>query len=266
MHELSGTDFVAKVFDEKNRSQKRKKCERLVAMNVSATIQSAVTWPRDLLFTKDQRFAGYLMRRAEGVPLVNAVRNAEWAHRLPLAAELANVMATLHRHALIVGDASSNNVFVGKDSVTLIDVDSFHVPGFPSEVAGTLRYLRPEVLRGEVPNQPCLESDSYVLAFLLFEILHRGLSPYAHKGGSDPESNTKKQFFALAEKQSLVPKGNFIALWKRQRRELRELFERAFLKTNEPRPTPIEWALVLKAAEARPVRPRFASFFRRNAS
>ena len=267
MVELQGSTLVAKVFGDKIRHAKLAKCEHLVSMRIPDSIRRAVTWPLDLAYCEAGRFRGYLMERAEGTPLVRAYRDPAWTQRerLDAARSLSSIIHTLHSHGIAVGDASSNNVFVTKKSATLIDVDSFQVHRFPCDVGGTLRYLRPEVLRGDIEHQLGRDSDCYVLAFLLFEVFHTGLSPYAHRGGEDPQSNTKKQFFALKEDASLVPDGDYRRRWNELPNTVQGLFERAFTRTGDPRPEAEEWVHVLKAASVRRVR-RFWFPFRRRKS
>lgn len=265
--EVRDTRFVAKLYDTNPRAKsKAEKVNMLHKFRWPTSIRASVMLPEALLFDEATTFRGYAMERAAGQPLSTKFLDTSWAlkDRLRALEDLARIVSLLHVHGVAVGDLSSNNVFATSNSVQLIDVDSFHLSHrFPSEVQGTLRYICPEFLRGEVAIATGRDGDEYSLGFLVFETLHAGLSPYAHKGGSDPSENAKKQFCPWVQNQKLIPDGSYIETWKQLPPELHELFERAFVPGAAPRPAAGEWYRALQGAELVTTPRSFFSFFNR---
>jgi eukaryotic-like serine/threonine-protein kinase len=92
--------------------------------------------------------------------------------------DLCHALAAVHRHGLVHGDVKAENVMREVSGrIVLMDFGAareFELAD-PGVVTGTLRYLAPEVLRGEPPSPA---SDIYALGVLLFHLLS-GEFPYA---------------------------------------------------------------------------------------
>jgi len=92
--------------------------------------------------------------------------------------DLCHALAAVHRHGLVHGDMKCENVMREVSGrIVLMDFGAareFELAD-PGVVTGTLRYLAPEVLRGEAPSPA---SDIYALGVLLFHLLS-GEFPYA---------------------------------------------------------------------------------------
>ncbi|MFK7889759.1 MAG: serine/threonine protein kinase [Granulosicoccus sp.] len=105
---------------------------------------------------------------------------------LNIARQLASALHYAHQHKVTHGDLSPSNIMIFDiDQAVLLD---FGIGRFASEstvtdsgdLAGTPRYLAPELIKGEPPSPA---SDQYALAILLYEML-TGRWPFAQKSGS----------------------------------------------------------------------------------
>ena len=212
-----------------------------------------VVWPEQSLFDDKGHFVGYLMPRLVGVPLQSVFHDVAWtlADRVVLAGQMATSYAALHAVGIAVGDPSSNNVVATRERQScqawLVDTDSFHLPGFPCLVA-TERYRLPSVVRNERLCAAGADADNHALAFLLFELLLGGLSPYQHRGGGSSEQCIAKEFSPLPQhREAELPQGPWLVRWQALPVVVRNLFARAFLP-GSARPTAKEWATVLELA------------------
>jgi DNA-binding helix-hairpin-helix protein with protein kinase domain len=150
------------------------------------------------------RVIGYLMPRIDKVHLIWEIYNPgvlreicphfHYGSLLRTARNLAAAVQTLHECGYVVGDLNESNVLVTSESlVTLIDVDSYQAPG--SDRLYRCRVGRPEYtppeLQGvsftDVDRLP--EHDAFALAVLIFQLLMRGIHPFAGRSGAgEPDS------------------------------------------------------------------------------
>lgn len=260
VHSVSDRE-AAKLYHKRHledgrRTILQRKVSRLVDLGRTLAAHASlgcVVWPRTLLLDEQEKsFAGYLMPRVMGgEPLVNMFRNPAYAlpERLSLALDLARAFAGLHTRNLLVGDPSCNNVLVKREagavSLHLVDVDSFQLDSLPHLVGGTSRYHLPAVLQKKEAFLPSLAADDHALAFLLFELLMGGQSPYAHKGGESPEENIAKEFVPYAGKTEFIPDGVWAARWRALPAVLQRYFLRAFDPASAPRPSAKDWTTLL---------------------
>lgn len=248
---------------------------------LKGTYYDRVHWPLAAVYGPRRNFVGYTMIYTPGVPLLHALRGTErlekgWGdtERVQICTQMARVFAALHEKGICVGDPSSNNLFVsrapdGRPRVTVIDADSFQFGRYKCTVR-TPRYARPSVVRGEDEPRASEHNDNFVLAFLAFEMLLLGLSPYAHRGGDSPSENLAKQLVAVGayspkEQKRLVPKGPFLERWERLPKPLQVSFLAAF-KREAASPAAVQAALfdtALSPFAAKRSRLRFLTPWRR---
>ena len=130
-------------------------------------------WPEDLATTEHGRSFGYVMplRPKEYRSLVDLMlrRCAPTFQALATAGlELSDSFFQLHAQGLCYRDISFGNVFFDPASgeILICDNDNVGIDGQPGLVAGTPRFMAPEIVRGEA--QPSSKTDLFSLAVLLF--------------------------------------------------------------------------------------------------
>jgi tetratricopeptide (TPR) repeat protein len=96
--------------------------------------------------------------------------NQPLALQVELLAQALRAIAYLHRHGIIHRDLKPENILVVRDQVKVLDF-GLSIHAAESELAtraGTLRYMAPEVLRGDAPSERC---DLYAFGLVAFEML-----------------------------------------------------------------------------------------------
>jgi serine/threonine protein kinase len=144
-----------------------------------------------------------VMEHVEGIPLSKLIR----AHRslsvtatVEFARQIALAIGHAHDRGVIHGDLKSSNLMIGPDGhVTILDFglavrrdargvsedyDSTRLSP-SSSVAGTVPYMAPEIIRGQLPS---VQSDIWALGVLLFEMLV-GRRPFGGSTAYEMASN-----------------------------------------------------------------------------
>lgn len=139
----------------------------------------AFLWPLDLVTSPELAGFGYLMplRERRFVSFGAILRRAQqpsFRVTTRLGRELVDAFAALHGTGLCYRDISFNNIFADPDlgQVCIVDNDNIGTDTAPSGVGGTLRFMAPEILRGEA--WPSAASDLHSLAVLLFYLFVHG--------------------------------------------------------------------------------------------
>jgi DNA-binding helix-hairpin-helix protein with protein kinase domain len=193
------TDLAAKIYHNPTEEQAGKLAAMLAAPPVAPPRRGqhvAIAWPIGRLLEPgdEQRVIGYLMPRVEDAHLIwevynPGVRRSLYPHfhqgsLLRAARNLAAVVRTLHECGYVVGDLNESNVLVDAQGlVTLVDVDSFQVPGrdrLHRCRVGRPEYTPPEwqgAAFAEIDRSP--EDDAFALAVLIFQLLMQGVHPFA---------------------------------------------------------------------------------------
>ena len=174
-----------------------------------------------------------------------------------VARNLATAFFNLHEAGLVVGDVNEGNILISSSGlVAFIDCDSFQVKGpdqyFFCEV-GVPRYTPPELLT-QVSFQQIVRTvntDSFSLAVLLFQLLFLGRHPFAgrHKGVADFDEETaiRNREFAYSldnKKKKLSPPNDSFPITNLPGVVV-TLFHQAF--EHDARPAPAEWVKALDA-------------------
>lgn len=203
-----GKQHVAKIFhQDKFTSNKLMKIDQLIK---GANSDKSISYPIEFLLNSKREVVGYVMPKAQGIPLQRLFSISEiqkyfpkWrlSHLLYLALSLTQAVKKVHEQNLIIGDLNANNILVENEQhVTIIDTDSFQVNDYPSDV-GMVEYTR-QIHMDSLENggyKNLLKSkydDINALSIVIFQILHTGQLPYNHVNGEESYmDNIKKGFF-----------------------------------------------------------------------
>lgn len=139
----------------------------------------AFVWPIDLVEAPDVTGFGYVMplleRRFVSLAGVLAeARQPPFRVIVGIGSEIVDAFAALHAAGLCYRDVNFGNLRVDPDTaeVRIIDNDNIGVDGEASFVKGTLRFMAPEIVRGEA--LPSSTTDFFSLAVLLFHLFVHG--------------------------------------------------------------------------------------------
>lgn len=230
--------------------------------------QVQIAWPLSLLRDARGRFLGFTMpaldvsatsdlehvlqerqARAEGLPTA-------LGPKLTLAANLAAMLAALHRRQHYVVDLKPLNVRFYRRSllIAMLDCDGFSIQGKGERFAAeqvTPDYLAAEFQRrGVTPGQEEAQ-DRFALAVMVFQLLNSGLHPYAGRPQaeslpSDLPGRIAAHLYPYARGKGdarILP--SLASGHEAFPEALRVLFDRAFASLAARRPSAQEWAALL---------------------
>lgn len=191
-----------KILDEAHRTPaKRDKLQAMIEARPSELVLRSSAWPVALVYTdpRRQQFAGFVMGLLDMSSNMELHRvwdehsEQTWAQRVIVAANIAVLVAELHRAGHRVGDLRERNILVNAQAqVSLVDCDSFEIHGPDGRVhhsdLGTPEYLPPELLELTHRNNGTLQgveryhSDLHALAVIIFQVLLNGRHPFSARG------------------------------------------------------------------------------------
>ncbi len=258
--------LVLKLYSEALPAEKIDKLRQMVAMRNGA-IEAYAAWPTDLVYNDKGNACGFVMKKLTGyVPLHMIFSPMDRKRLFPdkgynflvhVARNLATAFYKLHEAGLIAGDVNEGNILISSSGmVAFIDCDSFQVKGsdayFFCEV-GVPRYTPPELLKeGSFENiVRTVNTDSFSLAVLVFQLLFLGRHPFAGKNklaaDFDEETAIRKREFAYSlenKKKKLFPPTDSFPI-SNLTDDVVALFHRAF--EQDERPVPADWVSALDA-------------------
>ena len=187
-------------------------------------------------------------------------RKQEYGYRAALGMSIAEAFRWLHAIHVRIGDVNPSNILVGDDgSVTVIDCDSFQIPGPPGHqpypcTVGSPEYTAPEIddFRRQFRSQ---DSDNFALAVLLYQLLGNGSHPYQgiDASASDAISNIRERIkdhrFAHQPRDGRwKPTTGQILSWRAMPGPVQDAFRQAFSPgaSHIGRPTADAWASLLR--------------------
>lgn len=105
-------------------------------------------------------------------PLIQAGHSQPLQTRVNFLAQMLQAVAYLHRRGIIHRDLKPGNVLVSQGQVKVLDFglsqETDKLEDAESQVAGTLGYVAPEVLRGEPSTE---QADLYAIGVMAYELL-----------------------------------------------------------------------------------------------
>jgi len=190
---LSHPGCVAKIYhplEEEDLSQIESKIGAMLKMTQLAQ-HSRLAWPQKKLY-QNRKFAGFLMRKIDGMTLVPLSAEVskrtylpDWttAHIARVVHDIASLCAKLESHDVFLTDVSLTNFLTNPrdGSTSIIDVDSLQIREgsrvFGSSVF-TPDYAAPEILR-QPERLGCIGSEQarFTIALLFFQLYTNG-SPF----------------------------------------------------------------------------------------
>ncbi len=258
--EVQGMTQVCKLYFKDRLTEAAKaKVELLVTRRID---HPGICWPSQAVYDTEKQFRGFLMPRADGVPLRQSLflprpfmqKNPTWTrlNSTRLAIKILQQIQFLHNLGVTLGDINPLNFLLcNNGDVFLVDCDSFQVEGFPCPV-GTVNFTPPE-LQGvnfkSILRTP--EHEMFAVATLLFMIFLPGNCPYTHTGGEDGGANIRRGEFVYTtgwvRGGAKAPMGVWRYCWAHLTTRLKKLFESTFdaEKKTERRPTISDWLSAL---------------------
>ncbi len=258
---------VLKVFIEDLTPSKIAKLQLMVAM-ANPQIDAYSAWPKDIVKDHQVKYSGFVMRKLSGyVPLHNLFSPMDRKRMFPdkgynflvhVARNLATAFYALHSSGLVVGDINEGNILVNTQGmVAFIDCDSFQVKDgtqYHLCEVGVPRYTPPELLAYTSFETVVrtINTDSFSMAILIFQLLFLGRHPYAGKNNSaediDEEKAIKNNWFVYSlnnKHNKLLPPADSFPI-KSLPEDVVALFHQSFEQI-ENRPLPAKWITSLDA-------------------
>ncbi len=257
---------VLKRYNELLTATQVNKLKLMVSMR-SPGIEAYAAWPEALVVDDKDNICGFVMKKLTGfVPLHMIFSPLDRKNKFPdkgynflvhVARNLATAFHKLHDAGLVVGDVNEGNILISSAGlVSFIDCDSFQVKGTDSiyfcEV-GVPRYTPPELLSAQTFENVVrtINTDSFSLAILIFQLLFLGRHPFAGKNKSaqdiDEETAIRLHEFAYslsAKKKKLSPPNDSFNI-SNLNDDLISYFHKAF--ETDDRPLPGSWVKALDA-------------------
>ncbi|SBT90897.1 Protein kinase domain-containing protein [Streptomyces sp. DI166] len=226
-------------------------------------------WPESFVPAHRGSF-GYLMAlrpdRFKGLPDLFR-RQLRTTPRALLTACLYTVEAyqALHSRGIAYRDISWGNVFFdpATGDVLICDNDNAVVEGDASGISGTMKFMAPELVRGEPDARPGTQSDLHSLAVLLFMLLmnhhplegRRELGIHCFDEAAEKRLYGKEPLFVFdpadtSNAPDPMEHATVLATWNAAVAKLQDLFVRSFttgLRDPASRVRETEWRNALRA-------------------
>ena len=211
----------------------------------------AYAWPIDIVESSGISGFGYVMhwvpeRFGSLVELLRAAQQPPFRLLASIGRELVDAFAALHASGLCYRDINFGNLLVDPDrcEVSIVDNDNVGTDGGDVFVRGTVRFMAPEVIRGEVT--PSTVTDLHSLAVFLFFLLVHGHPLEGRRVRASyswqPDGHVSETALALrhfgadplfvfdpADRSNLPEPGDpMLVWWPIYPRFIRDLFARAF--------------------------------------
>jgi hypothetical protein len=227
-----------------------------------------IAWPTALLRDGGGRFLGFVMPAVDvqATSELECVMNEKQARslglptglgaKITLAANLAAVIAELHKRQHRIVDLKPVNLRFYPRSLymAMLDCDGFSIQGqgerFPAPQF-TTDYLAPEFQASGLTVAGEEQQDRFALAVIVFQLLDFGIHPYSGVPASDRvptdiPARIAGRFYPYGLQPHAQIQPNPSSGHAALPAELRQLFDRAFQGPGAARPSPLEWAALLR--------------------
>lgn len=232
-----------------------------------------LAWPVALLKDNQNQNVGYLMKlfdKKNSFPLdyyydsilfkkMNSPSEAALSFKLEIAKNLSYLVNEIHSHGHFFIDLKPQNILITKDKhlVSFLDCDGFSITDksgrkFPADLV-SMDYISPEVTKNKLlPKDLDEKQDRYALAVVLFQLLNNGTHPFQgilrnknlNSATNDQNAADELYPYGLEPNNEISPRPQSVHhLWPK---ELRELFDKAFIGTPSQRPSAVAWWKYMK--------------------
>ena len=175
--------------------------------------------------------------------------------RVTLAANLSMLVEALHQREHYVVDLKPTNARFHRGSlhVSLLDCDGFSIRGERERFMAsqyTPDYLAPEFHSQGIATEGEQQQDHFALAVVVFRLLNFGVHPFTGRPvhadvPNDLPGRIAKRFYPYGVQKHKGIHPHAMSGHQHMPRQLRGLFDRAFLGPERERPTPAEWSAAL---------------------
>ena len=232
-----------------------------------------IAWPQAAVHDQQGGFLGFVM------PLLDMAHTAELEQvlqerqaraaglptglgaKVTLAANLAGVLAALHQQQQYVVDLKPVNLRFYRDSlyIAMLDCDGFSIQGKGERYKAeqfTSDYLAPEYQSKGMPAGAEAAQDRFALAVVIFQLLNFGIHPYSGRPANaqvptDLPGRIRAGCYAYGVKRHKAIAPNVTSGHGLMPPEVRALFDRAFGKPGNARPSASDWAQLLRGLALR---------------
>ncbi len=201
-HRLSGRTVALKMLGRQRRGStpgdSDERAQLLLALAREFETLSSLHHPnviQVLDYGFDSELGAYFTMELLATPrvLTDEARGKSLTEKVGLVAQLLRALSYMHRRGIIHRDLKPSNVLCVQDTVKVMDFGLATKAKNPTEVAGTLEYLAPELWYGAGAS---VASDLYSVGVILFELL-TGKRPF--------QSETQALAALLATSAALSP-------------------------------------------------------------
>jgi rRNA-processing protein FCF1 len=238
IYKVDQENVVCKIYHKDCLTTSRR--AKLELMQSRAVRIHGVCWPTELVTTSTGDFVGYLMPMAHGKILKTSVfvkplllRTFPHWTRVQLTQLAITILRTinhLHQLNIFIGDINPLNILVVDErNISIVDVDSFQIEGFPCPV-GTETFT-PAERQGQNYAEFLRSRDDELFAVttLLFMILFPGKAPYSSQGGGEAIENIRNKRFAYGrDADGRPPVGSWQFIWSHLHPGLKDVFTTVF--------------------------------------
>ena len=248
VYQISGSNQLMKLYKSGHGYNDHTTYQKLLEMTNHELNHRGICFPIDIVYDRDNKFAGYTMDAAKGKSLKLTVMGEEKATRtfkgnfnkvdqIDICMQLLDMIDYIHGHDMLVGDISSNNILVDIDkNVYLIDTDSFQIGRKFRCKVGTPEYVPPELIGKDFSKIFRTEdNENFSIALLLFNILVGGAYPYSITDDDMTQNErTVKGIFPYyfsqtkGSKDAQPPNGRYRYIWSHLTSAIKNMFGETF--------------------------------------
>ena len=254
---LTSNNMACKIFF--NGKLTNNKLDKLMLMCSKPVNIDGVCWPKELVKNEQGEIVGYIMPRAQGIPMQKCMfvkpllkkyfPNWKREDLVSLAIVICRKIEELHKQNILIGDINPLNILIKTNNeIYLVDSDSYQIGSYPCAV-GMVNYTAPEI-QGKRFSEflRTQHHELYAVATLIFMILLPGKPPYSHQGGGTPADNIKKANFSYpfgGKSNQKTPQGPWRFIWSNLPYMTKKAFYDCFHENK--RPSINEWLDILAA-------------------